>query len=199
MAGFGKGLVGTVTKPVVGVLDLASETASAVRESSRSSNRTPPERIRPPRVPASPGGLLLPFSRKDAQGQQFLHSFTDRETFSCYEILRSGPDDLRILVSSDNVRVFSCIATVSVIIQVALANIYQCVSISVPGENQESLHYIELTMTSEDGTAKRPRVRCDMEATAQTVTARINHARRGLEQRRQTVLPLVDPLEESLP
>ena len=28
-------MVGTVTKPVVGVLDLATETASAVRDSSR--------------------------------------------------------------------------------------------------------------------------------------------------------------------
>lgn len=33
--GFGKGFVGTFTKPVVGVLDLATETASAVRETSR--------------------------------------------------------------------------------------------------------------------------------------------------------------------
>lgn len=35
ISGLGKGLVGTVTKPVVGVLDLASETATAVRDSSR--------------------------------------------------------------------------------------------------------------------------------------------------------------------
>lgn len=34
-AGFGRGVVGTITKPVVGVLDLATETASAVRETSR--------------------------------------------------------------------------------------------------------------------------------------------------------------------
>lgn len=34
-SGLGKGLVGAVTKPVVGVLDLASETARAVRDSSR--------------------------------------------------------------------------------------------------------------------------------------------------------------------
>lgn len=34
-SGFGKGIVGAVTKPVVGVLDLASETARAVRDSSR--------------------------------------------------------------------------------------------------------------------------------------------------------------------
>lgn len=34
-SGIGKGLVGAVTKPVVGVLDFASETARAVRDSSR--------------------------------------------------------------------------------------------------------------------------------------------------------------------
>lgn len=34
-SGFGKGLVGAVTKPVVGVLDFASETARAVRDSSK--------------------------------------------------------------------------------------------------------------------------------------------------------------------
>ncbi|KAH9643409.1 hypothetical protein HF086_016698 [Spodoptera exigua] len=35
LAGVGKGLVGTVTKPVIGVLDLAAETASALRDTSR--------------------------------------------------------------------------------------------------------------------------------------------------------------------
>lgn len=34
-SGFGKGIVGAVTKPVVGVLDLASETARAICDSSR--------------------------------------------------------------------------------------------------------------------------------------------------------------------
>lgn len=35
ISGIGKGLVGVVTKPVVGMLDFASETARAVRDSSR--------------------------------------------------------------------------------------------------------------------------------------------------------------------
>lgn len=35
LAGVGKGLVGTVTKPVIGVLDFAAETASALRDTSR--------------------------------------------------------------------------------------------------------------------------------------------------------------------
>lgn len=35
LTGVGRGLIGTVTKPVVGVLDLAAETAAAVRDTSR--------------------------------------------------------------------------------------------------------------------------------------------------------------------
>lgn len=35
MSGIGKGIVGAVTKPVVGLLDLTSETARAVRDSSK--------------------------------------------------------------------------------------------------------------------------------------------------------------------
>uniref|UniRef100_A0ACB8EEI6 Vacuolar protein sorting-associated protein 13D n=1 Tax=Sphaerodactylus townsendi TaxID=933632 RepID=A0ACB8EEI6_9SAUR len=34
ISGFGKGLVGTVTKPVAGALDFASETAQAVRDTA---------------------------------------------------------------------------------------------------------------------------------------------------------------------
>lgn len=35
VSGFGKGMLGAVTKPIVGVLDLATETARAVRDSSK--------------------------------------------------------------------------------------------------------------------------------------------------------------------
>lgn len=35
VSGIGKGIVGAVTKPVVGFLDLTSETARAVRDSSK--------------------------------------------------------------------------------------------------------------------------------------------------------------------
>lgn len=49
-SGLGKGLVGVVAKPVVGVLDLATETARAVRDSSRGTGRNVPERRRQPRA-----------------------------------------------------------------------------------------------------------------------------------------------------
>lgn len=69
-SGLGWGAVGVVTKPVIGessrpavcsspspgILDMATETASAVRESSRSASRAAPARVRPPRV-VQVGGL----------------------------------------------------------------------------------------------------------------------------------------------
>lgn len=113
ISGLGKGIVGTVTKPVIGVLDLASETANAVRETSKSSNRTLPERKRMPRcVTGAPGGLLPPYSHMQSRGQQHLFLINKRnfaEQFMAYEpCLYDGRDSkLRLLVSSENIWIFS--------------------------------------------------------------------------------------------
>lgn len=113
ISGLGKGIVGTVTKPVIGVLDLASETANAVRETSKSSNRALPERKRLPRcVTGATGGLLPPYSSMQSRGQQYLFLINKRnfnEQFMAYEpCLYDGRDSkLRLLVSSENIWVFS--------------------------------------------------------------------------------------------
>lgn len=113
ISGLGKGIVGTVTKPVIGMLDLASETANAVRETSKSSNRILPDRKRHPRcVTGAPGGLLPSYSYIQSRGQQHLFLINKRnfsEKFMAYEpCLFDGRDSkLRLLVSSENVWVFS--------------------------------------------------------------------------------------------
>uniref|UniRef100_A0A8W7P8Q1 UBA domain-containing protein n=1 Tax=Anopheles coluzzii TaxID=1518534 RepID=A0A8W7P8Q1_ANOCL len=113
ITGLGKGLVGTVTKPVIGVLDLASETANAVREQSKGSNRILPERKRPPRtVTGAPGGLLPPYSYLQSTGQQYLFLINKRnfaEQFMAYEpcLLDTKDSKMRLLVSAENVWGFS--------------------------------------------------------------------------------------------
>lgn len=113
ISGLGKGIVGTVTKPVIGVLDAVSETANAVRETSKSSNRTLPDRKRMPRcVTGAPGGLLPPYSHMQSRGQQHLFLINKRnfaEQFMAYEpCLYDGRDSkLRLLVSSENIWIFS--------------------------------------------------------------------------------------------
>ena len=45
-SGIGWGVVGTLTKPAIGVLDLATGAANAVRESSRGAHRSAPAKQR---------------------------------------------------------------------------------------------------------------------------------------------------------
>ncbi|XP_058059682.1 intermembrane lipid transfer protein Vps13D [Anopheles bellator] len=113
ITGLGKGLVGTVTKPVIGVLDLASETANAVREQSKGSNRILPERKRLPRtVTGAPGGLLPPYSYLQSTGQHYLFLINKRnfsEQFLAYEpcLLDTKDSKMRLLVTAENVWGFS--------------------------------------------------------------------------------------------
>ena len=71
-------MIGTVTKPVAGVLDAASATAFAVRYTSRSSQKQEPVRTREPRCCFGPGGLLPPYSEHHAQAQKFLYKLNDQ-------------------------------------------------------------------------------------------------------------------------
>ncbi|XP_073937433.1 intermembrane lipid transfer protein VPS13D isoform X8 [Castor canadensis] len=78
ISGLGKGLVGTVTKPVAGALDFASETAQAVRDTATLSGpRTQAQRVRKPRCCTGPQGLLPRYSESQAEGQEQLFKLTD--------------------------------------------------------------------------------------------------------------------------
>ncbi|KAK3518898.1 hypothetical protein QTP70_014935, partial [Hemibagrus guttatus] len=77
-SGLGKGLVGTVTKPVAGALDFASETAQTVRDmASLSNHRLSVQRVRKPRCCKGSQGLLPRFSSTQADGQEQLFHLTD--------------------------------------------------------------------------------------------------------------------------
>lgn len=113
VSGLGKGIIGTVAKPVIGVLDFTSEAANAMRESSKSSHRILPDRKRLPRcLTGAPGGLLPPFSLEQSKGQQHLFLMNKRdfsEQFMAYEpcLFEDKESRLRLLVSTENVWVFS--------------------------------------------------------------------------------------------
>ena len=104
---------------------MATETASAVRESSRSASRAAPARVRCPRVVQvihiltfkrdedcslqGPGGTLPPYSDKEALGQVWLHRIIGARTEELYigfEQLREG---LMAVVSSERVVIFTVV------------------------------------------------------------------------------------------
>uniref|UniRef100_A0A182S744 VPS13_C domain-containing protein n=1 Tax=Anopheles maculatus TaxID=74869 RepID=A0A182S744_9DIPT len=146
ITGLGKGLVGTVTKPVIGVLDLASETANAVREQSKGSNRILPERKRPPRtVTGAPGGLLPPYSYLQSTGQQYLFLINKRnfgEQFMAYEpcLLDTKDSKMRLLVSAENVWGFSKNdETTMIVFNYPMSEIISCQPLTVQPQDQQQL------------------------------------------------------------
>ncbi|XP_046815359.1 vacuolar protein sorting-associated protein 13D isoform X1 [Vespa crabro] len=192
-AGFGKGVVGTITKPVVGVLDLATETATAVRETSRSAHRAIPKRDRPPRIASGAAVLLPPYNRQQAEGQEFLYSINNRdysELLLAYECLRSGTESLKVLVSNERVRVISG-GTKAVVTEVNLADLFYCQPMHKNESNGTTLYYIELISRTDSGSLtvdgsellRRPKVRCDNEEVAKHVSRQINYAKGMHEER----------------
>lgn len=112
IAGVGKGIVGTVTKPVIGVLDLAAETAAAVRDSSRRGLRggrgAGGERVRPPRAP--PAALLPRYRAEEARAAATLYALNGHdysERFLAHRIVRDTPHDIRALLSDSYLRIFT--------------------------------------------------------------------------------------------
>ncbi|KAF4525446.1 hypothetical protein B566_EDAN016234 [Ephemera danica] len=148
ITGIGKGLVGTVMRPVTGALDLAS--AVAIREE------------------------VLPADS----------DFHD-VCFMAYETLRSVSEDLRVIVSSEAVRVFTCNQNgVTEVIKVHLGELINCRYVMDVAQNIHSLphHYIELTekvlnQTSGEMQTRRPQV-CQQ----------INYAKGMYEERIRTLV-----------
>ena len=107
LTGIGWGVVGTLSKPAIGVLDLATGAANAVRESSRSARRSAPAKVRAARVVQGPGGILANFSEKEAAGQSWLYKINGRRYEELFVGFEQLSQELLIVVSSERVVIFS--------------------------------------------------------------------------------------------
>nr|CAI5831310.1 unnamed protein product [Callosobruchus analis] len=171
-SGLGKGLVGAVTKPVVGVLDFASETARAVRDSSRS--KLTPERIRLPRCTHGPGGLLPRYNLRQSQGQQYLYIVNDKnyeEHLVAYQVLGSASEDLICIVSNKMIRIVTSSRSpdLTPVIECPLSRFYIEIVMHYAG--------VSAALVNPDP-VKKPRVRCRTLELASTVSQQINYAKR---------------------
>ncbi|XP_054162795.1 intermembrane lipid transfer protein VPS13D-like [Oppia nitens] len=113
--GLGKGLVGTITKPAVGMLDFATGAASAVRESTRkisNHNNFITERVRPPRV-NSINGLLIKYDSIQAKGQEFFnywHLITNREELERFVSVEKLRNMYSVLITTEKIIFIQTIA-----------------------------------------------------------------------------------------
>jgi len=158
-----------------------------------------PDRMRPPRCIVGTGGLLPCYSHKQSQGQQYLYMVNNRnylEQLVAYESLRSGTEDLRIIVSSEHVRIVTGTNghSLTTVIEMHLSDVLQCQPVTLT-EGSEIRHYIEIT-TRVAGTSaalvyndpiKRPRIRCDSMELAHSVSQQLSYAKRLYNDRLHTL------------
>jgi len=100
--GVGKGLVGAVTKPVVGVFDLASNVSEGIRNTTTVFDPLDRDRVRQPRhIPAD--GVLIPYDARAANGQWFMKELGDgayRNEFYVAHINILGGDNVVLLTAT---------------------------------------------------------------------------------------------------
>lgn len=130
---------------------------------------------------SGPAGLLPPHNPQQTEGQELLYSINNRdysELFVAYECLRSGTDNLKVLVSNERVIVISG-GSKGIVTEVSLADLLYCQPTHRLESNGMTLHYIELTSRADsvgtmnfDGPEilRRPKVRCDSEDIAKWVS-----------------------------
>ncbi|KAJ2952417.1 hypothetical protein O0L34_g6723 [Tuta absoluta] len=199
LAGVGKGLVGTVTKPVIGVLDLAAETASALRDTSKRSDKWVPGRVRAPRCAVGAGGLLPRYCAAQAAGAALLYALNGNdysEQFLAYRTVRDTPHDIRALLSTTYIRICTCKHhQPQIVMETHLSNLVSCVAVS-----SEGAHYVELGVRgggagggggAEGGreAVRRPRVQCDSSELAAWVAKHAAYARQLYHEQIHTLLP----------
>lgn len=104
MWGIGKGVVGTVAKPVAGILDFAAGTSAAIRETTSRVSRHIPKPMRLRRCCVGASGALSCYSEQLARGQEYLLRLNDgdvNEKLVSYERVNSGTDEMRVIISSN--------------------------------------------------------------------------------------------------
>ncbi|KAJ7071032.1 vacuolar protein sorting-associated protein 13 [Mycena amicta] len=100
--GVGKGLVGAVTKPVVGVFDLASNVSEGIRNTTTVFDGPARDRVRLPRH-VSADGVLRPYDARAATGQYWLRDLdngTYRQEVYVAHINTPGGDNVVLLTTT---------------------------------------------------------------------------------------------------
>ncbi|XP_077619905.1 intermembrane lipid transfer protein VPS13D isoform X2 [Crocuta crocuta] len=202
ISGLGKGLVGTVTKPVAGALDFASETAQAVRDTATLSGpRTQAQRVRKPRCCTGPQGLLPRYSESQAEGQEQLFRLTDNiqdEFFIAVENI----DSYCVLISSKAVYFLKSgdyVDREAIFLEVKYDDLYHCLVSKDHGKV-----YVQVTkkaVNSSSGVSipgpshQKPMVHVKSEGLAVKLSQEINYAK-SLYYEQQLMLRLNENQEQ---
>ena len=198
--GFGKGVVGTITKPAVGMLDFASSAASAVRETSRKLSNTTEnvQRVRPPRV-CSIDGLLLSYDINQAKGQEFFYegkNIPDREDDEVFISIEEIERNFLILITNEKLRLIRTkdigLFENKIELIINFENLIECDVISnLTHPEIEKVYFImiitEESFSFERAKQTRKKIRCKSEHKALKILDQINYAKHAFEERKYTI------------
>ncbi|KAI8968041.1 hypothetical protein BDF20DRAFT_917267 [Mycotypha africana] len=115
ISGIGKGVVGVFTKPMVGLLDMASNITAGIRETTTVFENTNLQRERIPRYTGK-DGIVTPYSQREALGQMWLMEMESgkysNEIYIAHSLMGDSDENAAILtltriyaINTDNMRV----------------------------------------------------------------------------------------------
>lgn len=106
LRGMGKGLVGAITKPAVGVFDLASNFTEGVRNTTQVFDQNAIDRVRLPRYVAA-DGIVRPYNERDALGQMWLknadHGTLLKEQYVAWIDVGGHEGDAAIILTTNRI------------------------------------------------------------------------------------------------
>jgi vacuolar protein sorting-associated protein 13D len=191
-AGLGKGVAGTITKPVAGLFDFASNTSAALRETTSRISKVRPERLRPKRCCVDPSGALVPYQPQMARAQLYLRILkeqADDEMLVAYEHISN--DGTRALISSNFVYFFKQTppSPTDVEAKIDLELLHHCRDTISKGDKGDRAPIIVLSvqLSQELMQTKTFKFRCKSESLARNVSRLINYAKTVHEYRKTVV------------
>lgn len=154
VSGFGKGLLGTITKPTVGLLDFATGMSTAIRDTVRKvSQNEIIQRKRLPRVCSGPSGLLPPYDHQQALGQQYFYQSLAREVGELFDSWHSVSSDTSCIISTMRVSFLIWSESSSqhgrVILSIPFSDLIKCTTDKKQVTNELSVFYLVLVSYEE--------------------------------------------------
>ena len=201
VAGIGKGVVGTVAKPIAGTLDLVSNTSAALRVQTLSSNEAH-ESKRLPRCCSGPGGVLPIYTGRSAKGLHYFGQFCEWDSaggsfISLEDVRHDTSEYIQVVISTcalyfiDVTKKQKNLQTADVKIVVRLSRLknvqINSKRINYDANNVGYFHSLEMEVSYDSNKPKLFNVPCQTHEIAIKLTQIVEYARHLREEEKQAI------------
>ena len=201
VAGIGKGVVGTVAKPITGTLDLVSNTSAALRAQTLSSSGAQ-ESKRLPRCCSGPGGVLPIYTGRSAKGLHYFSQFGEWDSgggsfISLEDVRHDTSEYIQVVISTcalyfiDVTKRQKNLQTSDVKVVVRLSRLknvqINSKRIDYDAVNVGYLHSLEIEVSYDENKPKLLHVPCQTHEVAIKLTQIVEYAKHLREEEKQAI------------